>query len=309
MVRRVATILSLAVATVLLCDSCSTGVENVPEITTRDVQRHFHHIGERPQSSLLPYRDSIACWKNGKQFYVADNQFKHLVSLTSTLDPDTLNLGGSVVVFNGFSTLRKLDGSETLSLCFSSNQGPLVIDTGRERSAITAQYSVPFLIDLDMVGHYARQLVGNSYYITTPLWIDRESLEIIKGRKYVPVTVDSVLPGDKVFPLRVLFTDKETGQHAMLWMTAGPTTITGRDFDSSFSVTDPYQGYKHIARDTWQLIIVGKVKNGMTKEECRLAMGPPREVSRMPDHDGVHELWHYSGVTLRFDDGVLTEMR
>ena len=48
----------------------------------------------------------------------------------------------------------------------------------------------------------------------------------------------------------------------------------------------------------------------MTKEECRLSLGRPNEVKRIPTYEGLKEQWFYNtGAYLFFEDGLLTSFR
>ena len=48
----------------------------------------------------------------------------------------------------------------------------------------------------------------------------------------------------------------------------------------------------------------------MTKEECRLAMGSPKNLTQLPDQSGLREYWYYDGGRyLFFVDGLLKEFR
>ena len=84
----------------------------------------------------------------------------------------------------------------------------------------------------------------------------------------------------------------------------------GRDFDSQFSMTDVRKQYPSIAPAIWDNIVNGKIAEGMTKEECRLAMGNPVNVRQLPDQSGLREYWYYDGGRyLFFVDGLLKEFR
>ena len=51
-------------------------------------------------------------------------------------------------------------------------------------------------------------------------------------------------------------------------------------------------------------------KGGMTKAECKLSLGNPDEVKKIPTYSGLREQWIYnSGAYLFFVDGLLTEYR
>ncbi|QCD41540.1 hypothetical protein E7747_04035 [Duncaniella dubosii] len=56
----------------------------------------------------------------------------------------------------------------------------------------------------------------------------------------------------------------------------------------------------------WDKIINGRVALDMTREECRLALGAPREVDRGADNSYIREVWLYeNGIYLVFEDGIL----
>ena len=114
----------------------------------------------------------------------------------------------------------------------------------------------------------------------------------------------------KVLPLKVLFTAKDNGDKACLWMTDGNTLMQGRDFDALFSLRDIRRSYSSISDANWRRIVNGQVAEGMTKEECRLAKGAPKSIRQLPDQRGLREYWLYDGgAYLYFVDGILTNNR
>ena len=93
-------------------------------------------------------------------------------------------------------------------------------------------------------------------------------------------------------------------------MTVGTSSISGRDFDSLFSLTDVRLQYPEITAENWTRIVNGEVVEGMTKQECRLSMGSPKSVNQRPDQTGLKEYWYYDGGRyLFFFDGLLKEFR
>ncbi|MBR5102607.1 MAG: hypothetical protein IK092_05740, partial [Muribaculaceae bacterium] len=131
------------------------------------------------------------------------------------------------------------------------------------------------------------------------------------GLKYVKVHIDGVEAGNKVFPLRVLFTPLSGNrEQSMVWLATNNSTMHGRDFDSLFSLSDLRTDYPTIDDATWQRIVKGEVSTGMTKAECRLSLGAPKTINQQPDQTGVKEYWFYDGGTyLFFVDGLLKEFR
>ena len=81
-------------------------------------------------------------------------------------------------------------------------------------------------------------------------------------------------------------------------------------FDRLFSFENPRLQYKEIQDDAWEQITLGKVKTGMTKAECKLSLGNPNEVKKIPTYSGLRERWIYnSGAYLFFVDDLLADYR
>ena len=43
----------------------------------------------------------------------------------------------------------------------------------------------------------------------------------------------------------------------------------------------------------WEMICAGKVREGMTKEECRLSLGNPDDVDSGHDWNSTLDIWRY----------------
>lgn len=312
MKHRLTSILMLLAAAMLL-HSCyyARGVV-APKVTDKVVARSVASI-ERHQgrATLKPWVDSVPAWQPGKRIYVTDDQARLMMATSADYDTDTLHLGGKVLTYAGYTTGSVLDNNADLNLRFNYGGTTLVLPTHKTASQFGSDYTLPFMIDLDMVHSFAQQLEGKEIFVKTSIWYDCRTQEMIDGRKYIKVRVDSVLPGNKVLPLRVVFTALDgTGQRAMQLMSNGIGTQHSRDFDALFSVKDPHEAYPQISDDVWRMITLGKVTIGMTKEECRLAKGSPKSTLQDPDSGGLHEWWLYDGGgNLYFVDGVLEKIR
>ena len=58
------------------------------------------------------------------------------------------------------------------------------------------------------------------------------------------------------------------------------------------------------------MIVNSKVAAGMTRDECRLALGAPNSFRTIPVYNAVVEQWNYDdGMYLIFEDGILTRYR
>lgn len=306
-----------AMICIVLCflvSACGTGIEVTEHVTDKDVRRVMDQTDTRqPPITLDAYTDSLQAWKIGKRFWVADNKVTEMLADAQGYDKDTLHLAGHVLTYRGYSKSEPfLDGdNRRVYIDFDDELTGLTLHyriTGREANQVI--YSLPLLVDLDMVDHVARQLVGKDFYIRTPIWYDRQTEQMMDGRHFIKVTIDSVLPGNAVLPLRVLFTTADTRERAMVWMSDKASTMRGRDFDALFIAADPHLSYPDITDANWELITRGKVVEGMTKVECSLALGSPKRINEVPDQRGMREYWYYDGGSyLYFEDGLLKQFR
>lgn len=294
----------------LLMSGCFTGVENTKKITDRDVERAIQEMERgRHETALTPYHDSLPAWCEGKGFWVVDDRAAFIFQPSPSYNLDSLQLRGKRLSYVSHGTRRRVDNSEVVDVVFMCDSLRLVCSTGKSLAdASRPSFAIPFLVDDDMVEHYARQLVGKTVWVKTSVWFDGAGNYKAGGRKFVPVVITAVKPGNDIYPLMVEFCDGDN--EATLWMTTEGGSISGRDFDALFSMTDVRKQYPRITDETWQRIVDGIVAEGMTKEECRLAMGSPKNVTQLPDQGGLREYWYYDGGRyLFFVDGVLKEYR
>ena len=295
--------------------ACGTGIEVTEHVTDKDVKRVITQTTrEGQESSLVAYRDSVPVWRTGKKrFWVADDQVRLLFGTDRNVLADTASsLSGHVLVYQGYDIGSIYDNRQTLNLIFKDIETSCtyVYRTGKTLIEFGSSFSIPMLIDLDMIDHVSQQIAGKDYYINTLIWYDRETEQMMNGRHYIKVHIDSVLPGNAVMPMRVLFTTHDTGQRAMVWMCDQSSTMLGRDFDALFDTSDPHLLYPAITEKNWELITQAQVAEGMTKEECRLALGSPKHINQNPDQGGMREYWYYDGGSyLFFIDGLLNHFR
>lgn len=293
-----------------LLQGCFTGIESTKMITEKDVKRALEEMDRgKKHVGFSPFTDSLPAWRDGKPFWVVDRQARLIFAPGADYDIDSLALEGSQLSYNGYLARRQVDNREVVDLMFTDGTHTLVYPTGRTLQEISnAAFEVPFLVDGDMVDYYASMIVGKTVYVKTESWLTLEG-EKMDGRKFIPVAITKVSAGNRIYPLKVEFKTSD-GTQAMLWMTTGSSSISGRDFDSLFSLTDVRLQYPEISSETWARIVDGKVAEGMTKQECRLSMGSPKSVRQLPDQTGLREYWHYDGGRyLYFVDGLLKEYR
>lgn len=286
-------------------------MESTPRVTSNDVRQALSHTDSRTHRPLVDLGDSVAAWKPGhKRFVVTDNQARLLFKRPLAFDIDTVPLQNRILTYRGYTVGDALTGSDDVSLLFDDGHNEYRFATGKPLGALSPSYRVPLLIDLDLVTAVDSLLRGRMLYVMTPIWYDAETEQMTRGRQYIAVTVSEVRPGNKVLPLRVLFTVNDNRQKAMLWMSDGTMIMPGRDLESLFSESDPRLSHREINDATWTLITRGEVAVGMTKAECRLSRGAPTRIVTMPDQGGLRERWLYEGGSyLYFVDGRLDSFR
>lgn len=291
--------------------SCGTGIESTTAVSEKQARKELaQYKGPKAVPSLRLEPDSVAHWKAGKQFYVTDDQVRLIFTHSDAYNPDTLHLGGHVLSYAGYDTGSVLDNRHDVTLKFSDGAHTYGIATGKTLAELHSDYTLPFMIDMDVVRQVSSQLAGHDYYIKTRIWYNPATEEMIDGRQFIKVHIDSVLPGNKVLPLKVMFTASDNRERAMLWLSTGASAMHSRDFDSMFARQDLHLSYPNISDENWQRIVHGQIALEMTKEECRLAMGNPSSINQLPDQTGLKEYWYYDGGRfLYFQDGILKKFR
>ena len=299
------------IAMLLSLEGCFTGVESTKAITQKDVERAYSGNAGKTTQTIEIKLDTFPDWNMGKRFFVTDNNIRYIFSPSPQFNADTITLEGKEISYDGYTIGISIDGRPVVNLHFKYGTTGLQYNTNRTMDDITRRHSsrleVPFLVDLDEVERLKDVLRGKSLYIKTSIWYDSNG-EMTWGRKYVKVNITDVLPGDKVFPFRIEFND--AGRTAYVFMSYRDNYLQ-RSFDNLFSDADLRQLYPAISDENWQRIINGQIATYMTKEECRLSIGPPDNLERVPTYNGVREYWYYSnGTYLIFDEeGSLTTFR
>lgn len=299
----ISTLISLASLT-----SCFTGIESTPRITERTVHRHGADSPAADTDSLdvtLLAPTPLSQWGQGKPFYVTDQR---ATMLFGTLPPGITISRGDTLRYRSFSPATNIAGAPVTDITFSASgiDVPLVyrINTPPDTLLARQQLSIPFTIDLDMVDRAAATLTGKTRYIMTPRWLDADGTPLATQSKMVPVRIVGVIAGNDTHPLRVLFVPTGDDVVRSVWIgrgTQAPSHI--------FADTDPWLRYADITPEVRTLITRGDVRIGMTRRECRLALGQPDDIERGYGYSTVNERWTYAGGRiLTFTDDLLTKI-
>lgn len=290
--------------------ACFTGIEGTPRITgDRSRDQSAHATGEQAFAAML-MPEAPRAWAPGKQWKVTDNKIALIFGAGSTRRD---SLGGTTITLASERLVPSVTGTEMLELAFSGPDGQRLYyrpDINADDLDDSASLPIPFAIELSAVAKADSLMRGNTYYITSPLWYDAAG-NSVQGLRHVAVRVDSVVPGTERYPLCVAFSQpgKDSPERFIL-MTYGTSPGATRNFDRLFSFTDPRRSYPRISDENWRLITNSQIAVGMTRDECRLALGSPDSIDRGATHGAQLERWSYdNGIYLIFEDGILERYR
>lgn len=300
----------IAFVFLLIAAGCRTGIESTKTIKlSKSEQKEF---AATPEDILMEqiHIENLKEWKKGKPFIVADPRVSLVFDPFDAGVPSD-SLVGKIINYSGVALKPTPGGSDEAVIVFSYNNKPIRYSTGKSAEAAENSISamdVPMLLDPQIIDDARKLLSGRKVWTKTQLWYD-EADNKMQGRKFVPVTITDVMPGSVVFPLKISIKD-ETGADAILYMNIGSVGIDSRTFKNIFSLSDPKDRYPNIIPEVWNAICNGKVRLGMTKDECKLALGNPTDVNSGHDWNSTIDLWQYSdGTFLRFQDGLLISFR
>lgn len=298
---------------------CFTGVESTPRIDDDAVKRERAAGTTAEQAFLSGIKpEPPAQWRPGKVFRVTDNRISRIFAAGSR-DADSLR--GTDLLYAGTAPARSLTGDDATDIRLTTRDGRefsyRIAATDAARIDTMQALDIPFTIDISLVEEIDKALRDNEYYIRTNAWYGTDGLRQENGLRHILVKVDSVVPGDAYFPALVCFSvsdpalRKRTGDHEhAVFMSVGTARSATRNFDVLFSFDNPRKAHPEISDEIWELIISSKVREGMSREECRMALGQAPEILRTPSYGGMREVWSYSdGIFLIFEDGYLTRYR
>lgn len=299
---------ALILTATALTSSCFTGVESTPRITVPQKEQTQLTAEDTLLRSVA--REPFGMWREGKRFAVTDNRLKLLLGASAPAEA----LEGRKIEFRRFDESVSPSGSPITRLTLTSpgidGEMLLPLNGSPEALAQRSGVEIPFAVEMQMVEKADRLLRGRTFYVLTPVWRNEADAITDGGRKFVAVRIDSVMPGTTAAPLRLDFTDLDSGRRASLFINPDPAARSPRTFANFFSITDPRLRYPDITPAHWQMIIEGKIADGMTPRECRLALGSPKEVTRRTNYSIMQERWTYeNGVWLLFEDDILIDHR
>lgn len=288
----------------ILCQSCFTGIESTKKIKYDDSDTEAEQTISQ-EHLLLSHitRQPFDKWEKGKDFIVTDDKISLIFNNSDSLAGDTIK-------YIGHSTYTSINGTTATQIHFSHSSDTLVYTSNLspQELAVSETFEIPFTIHLSLVNDVRQALLGKEFYTITSLAYDDKGNNITQP-KFLAVIVNDVTAGNSLYPIKISYTDSEK-RSSSVYMTIGNKLQSTRNFDTLFSLTNPRDKYPKISDDHWLYIVHNIVTQGMTKEECRLSLGAPFSIDRMPSNAGVIELWKYNhGANLIFEDGILKDYK
>lgn len=302
----------------VVAPGCFTGIESTPRIRGTELKS-----GRRAPRPEAGYLDGIAPeppsqWRRGKKWTVTDARSQRVFGR---------DLAGAELTLAGISEATSIMGFPEAVVTFDSPYGQVAYRTGFSADSLMRRSSlpIPYAVENSLVDAVSRRLKGNTYYVTTSLWNDFEG-KSLRGLRYIKAEVTDVVPGAGVYPIRLYMSyqvpvkgvaatpgiargDDDRRRYFALSLAApgSDDDATTRSFADLLSLSDPRDRYPRIEDKAWANIMAGRVGEGMTREECRLALGTPDEVRRNAGYSELYETWLYAeGIRLVFTDGILT---
>lgn len=297
------------VCLITMATSCFTGIESTKKINlSREDKKLTAPTAEEkffPGLQGTPLKD----WEGGKTFKVTDDRAIMIFEMASPYygPADSIQLKGKSFYFAGTHVKPDAAGKSIAILKFTDGDYFYFYDTGKDPETageFLKSTDIPLLIDLDVVEEAKEKLAGQTLWTKSNLWYDSNE-ERIPGKKYTEVKVEDVEPGNMVFPLLLKLSTLD-GTRFYVLMNLGNSDKESRSFHNLFSLSDIKKQYPEITPENWELICSGKVAQGMTKLECRLALGNPIETAAGHDYSQTLDIWTFdNGKVLWFEDGKL----
>ncbi len=287
---------------------CFTGIERTAEIKDTSSRKIAPH--NVPELTLLGNvrPEPPRTWSVGKTFMVADGHLE--LAYTPASEAMKLHRGDTLRLQN-ITGAGRLSGDSITEIRLLTPDGNTVTNIVEAPMSLVMEandLTLPFTVELATVDSVAAILRGRNLWVLTTTRYTLEG-DLKAGKKFVPVTIADVKPGNADYPVHVIFAEPD-GSRAMLLMVFDSKTSTARTFNNLFSLSDPREKHPLIADKTWEMICNGQVATDMTREECRLSLGAPASVDREATYGGLVERWTYeNGVYLFFLDGRLTQFR
>lgn len=290
--------------------SCSTGIESTKKITMNKQDVKLMAKTDEQIFAAGIKGTPLSQWTQGKKFLAMGQRTMYLFDPASTNIDANATLTGRILTYSGRESAMTPDLKEECVILFSDGSHTYKYHTGKTlQDALNSIDSskLPLLVDMDLADEWKQKLTGKTLWTKNNLWYD-ESGRRKDGLKFVAVKVEDVQAATGDFPLKLKI--RHGDDISYVWMNSTSEKTDSRNFAALFFLKDPKSRYPQISDENWLLIQSGRVGHGMTKEECRLALGNPDELRAGHSTSQSMDIWQYSnGTYLFFTDGLLTSFR
>lgn len=292
--------------------SCSTGIESTKTIRMNKGDMKLMAKSAEQQLAESLQGTPLSSWEKGKKFLAMSDRTLYIFEPVGIIsDPSTQDLTGKILTYIGIDTHINPDLKDECVILFSDGTNTFRYRTKRsteEAMKYVDSSKLPLLSDLELIAEWKEKLNGKTLWTKSNLW-DDSSGNRLPGQKFTKIKVIDVLPMTGDFPMKVKISGPD-GEEAYLQMNYTSDIHDSRNFAAIFFLSDPKNKYPQISEENWALIQKGKVGLGMTKEECKLAIGNPDELRSGHNRSQTLDIWQYSdGTYLFFSDGLLNEFR
>ncbi len=251
-------------------------------------------------------------WQSGKSFIAMSDRALYIFEPSGLADdPDTEKVEGKTLHFERAESKLTPGLNEECVLIFTDGSRQFRYDTGKSIEQAMKEIDssrIPLLSDPAINDKWREKIKGRKLWTKSNLWYD-ESGNRTQGYRFVEVFVDDILSSTGDFPAKVKIRTQD-GKTAFIHMNYTSDISDSRSFPSVFFLSDPRTRYPQISDEHWRYIQMGKVCEGMTKEECRLVLGNPDEINAGHDANETVDFWQYkNGAYLLFTDGLLKRFR
>lgn len=288
----------------LLFSSCAT------KRTSKDI----YQVSPELAFMINNFNDGgVKEWESGKKFVCVVDELPILLEPKSGTTEEIGSIKNQQFIYQGVEEQQNWSGIETF-LIFKNGEGDEFIYRTKKRMSeiLSTDFSplLPELVSLDYVNLADSLLRGKTLYLKTSNWSKVDADEV-GGQKLIPVVVEKVVAGNKIFPVAIIFkTNDKTRGEIYTTMNSSQSMSQYSSFDKLFSFSNPREKYQQITDEVWAFITKSEVSLGMTKDECKLSLGLPSKVNHIHEYSGLRERWSYNtGTYLEFKDGLLVNFR
>lgn len=124
--------------------------------------------------------------------------------------------------------------------------------------------------------------------------------------RYTPLVISAVTKEEHNPLYTLVFRDHIGTQYSVDVTFKSENVVLEKNFfHEMFAFGNVKARYPQITEESWALIAQGQTKKGMSKDECRLALGEPNLVRKKGANQEFEE-WIYQDRLLNFEKGILT---